>query len=79
MEELIPLVAILSIFVILPGMAMFFADRRRRWHHEQETGRTNGSAELLALADRMEKRIEALEQILDAESPGWRQKYHERS
>lgn len=79
MEALIPMVAILSIFVILPGMAMYFADRRRRWHHERETGSTNGSAELLALADKMERRIEALEQILDAESPGWRQKYHERS
>lgn len=79
MAELIPLVAIISIFVVLPGMAMYFADRRRRWRHEQEAGRSNGSAELLTLADKMEKRIEALEQILDAESPGWRQKYHERS
>jgi phage shock protein B len=75
-EEMIPLVAILSIFVILPGMAMFFADRRRRWRHENQTQSTN-SAQLTALAERMERRIDALEQILDTESPGWRKKYHE--
>ncbi len=78
MEEMIPLVAILSIFVILPGMAMFFADRRRRWQHENQT-QSAGNAQLTALAERMERRIDALEQILDTESPGWRKKYHEHS
>lgn len=75
-EELIPLVAILSVFVILPGMAMYFSDRKRRWEAE----RTRNSApdpELSLIAERMERRIEALERILDAESPGWRKKYHE--
>lgn len=37
------------------------------------------SAELNALAQRMEHRIEALEQILDAEAPGWRKRHHEHS
>lgn len=77
MVELIPLVAIVSLFVVLPGMAMYFADRKRRWQHEQQTAKPNGTPELHALAERMERRIEALEQILDAESPGWRKKYHE--
>lgn len=76
MVELIPLVAIISIFVVLPGMAMYFADRKRRWQHEQ-AGTSTGHSELSALAERMERRIDALEQILDAESPGWRKKYHE--
>jgi phage shock protein B len=78
-EELIPLVAILCLFVILPGMAMFFADRKRRHNIEQAGKTTTNSVALEALAERMEHRIDALEQILDAESPGWRKKYREHS
>lgn len=77
MEELIPLVAILCLFVILPGMAMFFADRKRRFNAEQASQTTTSSAALESLAERMERRIDALEQILDTESPGWRKKYRE--
>lgn len=76
MEELIPMVAILCIFVVLPGMAMYYADRRRRWMHEREGTAKLVNADLLTLADRMEKRIEALEKILDAEAPGWRHRNH---
>lgn len=79
MEELIPLVAILCLFVILPGMAMFFADRKRRFNAEQSSRTTTNSAALESLAERMEHRIDALEQILDTESPGWRKKYREHS
>lgn len=79
MEVLIPLVAIISLFVILPGMAMFFADRKRRFKAEQEGRTTTDSSALISLADRMERRIDALEQILDTESPGWRKKYREHS
>lgn len=78
MVELVPLVAIISIFVVLPGMAMYFADRKRRWR-EQHSMTPTENVELSSMAERMERRIEALEQILDVESPGWRQKYHERS
>jgi phage shock protein B len=79
MVELIPLVAIISIFVVLPGMAMFYADRKRRWQHENAARPASSNNELIALAEKMERRIDALEQILDAESPGWRKKYHEHS
>lgn len=77
MVELIPLVAIISIFVVLPGMAMYFADRKRRWQQEHAPTPAAANSELIALAEKMERRIDALEQILDAESPGWRKKYHE--
>lgn len=73
---LIPLFAILSIFVILPGMTMFFADRKRRWHQANASASTDHS-QLAALAERMERRIDALEQILDSEAPGWRKRHHE--
>lgn len=75
-EEIIPLVTIISLFVILPGMAMYFSDRKRRWEAEHSR-RTTPDPELSLIAERMERRIEALEHILDAESPGWRKKYHE--
>lgn len=75
-EVVIPLVAILSIFVVLPGMAMYYADRKRTRQHERETVGQRANDEMLALADRMEKRIEALERILDAEAPGWRARHH---
>lgn len=74
-EALIPLVAVISLFVILPGMFMYFADRKRRWHAEQNPASPKASQELLAVAVRMERRIEALEKILDAEAPGWRKKH----
>lgn len=76
MEEIVPLVAIISLFVILPGMVMWFADRRRRWKAEQNEGTQIDAADLLRIAERMEKRIEALEKILDAEAPNWRSRHH---
>lgn len=76
-EAIIPLVAIISLFVILPGMVMFFADRKRRWQHEQTGAVKTDQTQLVSIAERMERRIEALEKILDAESPGWRSRHHE--
>lgn len=76
MEDLVPLITILSIFVVLPGMWMWFADRRRRDRLASGTATpTPANADLLRLAERMEKRIEALEKLLDAESPGWRKRH----
>lgn len=76
-ELLVPIVAILSLFVILPGMVMYFADRKRRWQQEQAGATTGNQTQLLSIAEKMERRIEALEKILDAESPGWRKRHHE--
>lgn len=75
-EALIPLAAVISIFVVLPGMAMYYADRKRRWQSEQGPGAADkANASLLSVAERMERRIDALEKILDTEAPGWRKKY----
>lgn len=76
MEELVPLLAIVCLFVILPGMAMWFSDRKRRWLREHSEPSQVASGDLLRLAERMEHRIEALEKILDAEAPGWRNRHH---
>ncbi|HKY91004.1 MAG TPA: envelope stress response membrane protein PspB [Nevskiaceae bacterium] len=74
MEALVGLSAIICIFVVLPGMVLWFADRRRRDRVAESPVANN---ELVRQAERMEQRIEALEKILDAESPGWRKRHVE--
>lgn len=62
------IVAIICLLVVLPGMVLFYLDRRRR----NEPGGTPPPAELADRAARMEARLAALEKLLDAEAPGWR-------
>lgn len=69
--------AILCIFVVLPGMVLWFADRRRRDRVGDTQASVTANADLVRQAERMEQRIEALEKILDAESPGWRKRHVE--
>jgi len=76
MEELIPLVAIISIFVVLPAMILHYVARMRETRsRENDTDRLAGE-DLERLAVQMEQRIDSLERILDAEAPGWRHRHH---
>lgn len=82
MGDIVALVGVIVPFafvICLVFMILHFKERKRM--HEANFTQVAGKndRELMAIADRMEKRIEALEQILDAESPGWRKKYHEHS
>lgn len=70
-EALIPIIAILSIFVILPWMFFHYIFKRREANTAQ-AGDPLMNSKLQGIADRLEKRIQALETILDAEVPGWR-------
>ncbi|MGQ0620343.1 MAG: envelope stress response membrane protein PspB [Panacagrimonas sp.] len=77
MEDLfIPIFALLCIFVLLPGMVLVFIDRQRRHRTEAASAMSPSTAaaqtDLVRIAERMERRIEALEKLLDAEAPGWR-------
>lgn len=75
MEELlIPIVALLCIFVVLPGMVLVFIDRQRRRKNEVADQAAPAHPDLARVAERMERRIEALEKLLDAEAPGWRKR-----
>lgn len=73
MESLIPLIAILAVFVGLPWLVLHYVTQWRKAgslspddeHMLEDVWRS---------AKRMERRIEALEAILDAETPGWRRK-----
>ena len=77
MEALIPICALLMPVMIV-WLVLHYKERRRQ--HREVPGAVEASnAQLSAMAERMEQRIDALEQILDAESPGWRKKYHEHS
>lgn len=76
MEDLlIPIFALLCIFVLLPGMVLWFMDRQRR-HRATELPAPPGlaTADLARVAARMEQRLDALERLLDVEAPGWRKR-----
>ena len=71
MEALIPLVAVISIFIVLPGMFLHYAAKKRE-HTATTAGDPAMNANLQHLAEKLEKRVQSLETILDAEVPGWR-------
>lgn len=75
-ENLIPLIAVTGIFVVFPVLLFrHFAQRRDSKLQDPNAGTV--SQDLLTLADRMEKRIDTLERLLDVEAPGWRERHHE--
>lgn len=76
MEELVGIVAVLSIFVILPWMFFHYGAKRR--NNAAPAGDPLMNTKLQAIADRLEKRVQALETILDAEVPGWRKQHMDR-
>ena len=64
---------VICLFVILPAMVLWYMDRQR--NRDRDPADTQAPESLEALSDRarrMEKRIDALEKILDAEAPDWR-------
>lgn len=76
MEDLIPLVAIVCIFVVLPALIMQFIAKMRETRSRESDADRSASADLARTAERMERRIDALERILDTEAPGWRNRHH---
>lgn len=76
MEEIVPLVAVICIFVVLPATVMHYIAKMRATRSHEVSSDRLASTELEQLASRMEQRIENLERILDAEAPGWRNRHH---
>ncbi len=68
---------VICLFVVLPAMILWYLDRQRRRLDDPDPTRSASLSELNQQAQRMEKRIEALEEILDVEAPEWRKKHHE--
>lgn len=82
MDEIVPVVALLMVFgmpVAITWLVMHYRERSRREHLAPTAATSASSVQLLSMAEKMEHRIDALEQILDAEAPGWRKKYHEHA
>jgi phage shock protein B len=68
---LVPLTAILAIFVFLPWVILSHRAKMREGA-ARSAGDPAMNAELVALAEKLERRVSAIETILDSESPGWR-------
>jgi phage shock protein B len=72
--ELIGLVAVLAPFVFVLALVWMVMHFRRSARAVDDEKRTP-PAELIRRAEAMEHRIDALERILDTESPGWRHRH----
>jgi phage shock protein B len=70
-EYIVPLIAILSIFVLLPTIIFHYITLWKR-QRGLGTDQEHMLEDLWRIARTMERRIETLEQILDHEAPGWR-------
>ncbi|WP_420465833.1 envelope stress response membrane protein PspB [Panacagrimonas sp.] len=68
------IVAIVCLLVILPGMLLWYLDRRRKSDADPSSPGGPPLGDLSRHAARMEQRIEALEKLLDHEAPGWRKR-----
>ncbi|MGH8441451.1 MAG: envelope stress response membrane protein PspB [Nevskiaceae bacterium] len=78
MEEIVPLIAVISIFIVLPGMVLHYLTRNK-----EITARAAGdpamNSKLVDIADRLERRLEAIESLLEHEVPGWKKSADRRS
>ena len=77
MEELAPVFAIISIFIVLPGMVLHYLSKNKEIA-ARAAGDPTMNARLVDIAERLERRIEAIETLLDHESPGWKQAQQRR-
>jgi phage shock protein B len=77
-EQLAPVIAIVSIFVVLPGMVLHFLTRNKDIA-AKAAGDPTMNAKLVDIADRLERRIEAIESLLEHEIPGWKKSQERRN
>ena len=79
MEEiLIPLFAIFAIFMALPYMVLSFISKKRETD-ARLAGDPAMNSKLMSVADKLERRLDAIESLLDHEVPGWRKPGERRS
>jgi phage shock protein B len=77
-EELAPVIAIVSIFVVLPGMVLHYLTKNKDIA-AKAAGDPGMNAKLVDIADRLERRIEAIESLLEHEIPGWKKSQERRN
>jgi phage shock protein B len=71
---LIPILAIVCVFVIAPWMAFRHEEKKREWQ-ARETMTAEDAARFHGSLERLERRLKSLEAILDDEAPGWRKRH----
>jgi phage shock protein B len=76
-EELAPALAIISIFVVLPGMVLHYLSRNKEIA-ARAAGDPTMNARLVDIAERLERRIDAIESLLEHEVPGWKKAQERR-
>jgi phage shock protein B len=77
-EELAPALAIISIFVVLPGMVLHYLSRNKEIA-ARAAGDPTMNARLVEIAERLERRIDAIETLLEHEMPGWKKAQERRN
>jgi phage shock protein B len=70
----IPIIAIVSLFIIAPWMAFRHEERKRELSAREAMGGEDAQYFHSALS-RLERRVKSLEAILDSEAPGWRKRH----
>ena len=78
MEEIAPLFAIIAIFIVLPGMVLHYLTRNKEIA-ARAAGDPAMNARLVEIAERLERRIEAIESLLEHEVPGWKKAQERRN
>jgi phage shock protein B len=77
-EELAPALAIISIFVVLPGMILHYLSKNKETA-AKAAGDPAMNQKLVDIAERLERRIEAIESLLEHEMPGWKKSQERRN
>ncbi len=70
-EYLVGMFAIFAIFIALPWIVLSALSRKRE-ATVQAAGDPALNTALTGIADKLEKRLDAIESLLDQEVPGWR-------
>jgi phage shock protein B len=77
-EELAPVIAIVSIFIVLPGMVLHYLTKNKDIA-AKAAGDPRMNAKLVEIAERLERRLDAIESLLDHEVPGWKKAQERRN
>ena len=78
MEELAPVIAIVSIFIVLPAMVLHYLTKNKDIA-AKAAGDPAVNARLVEIAERLERRIDAIESLLEHEIPGWKKSQERRN
>jgi phage shock protein B len=77
-EALAPVLAIVSIFIVLPGMVLHYLTKNKEIA-ARAAGDPAMNSKLVDIAERLERRIDAIESLLDHEVPGWKKSQERRN